>query len=182
MPSHDKRSPSLIVAIALDIAHHQKFINRFNQTLWLSLITVTWVLLMCLLGWLAVRRGLSPIRDFDRIAQSIIAAIYLPEKSRYDYLTSLPQSATLGVSIRDAMVAIEDEVTDQHGNKLLVVGKLRLHLSMQQVVSKLVRQREALGPVTTQQSCRRSATRNDPCSIQQSLKTGKLLADDLRNR
>jgi len=47
------------------------------------------------------------------------AAIYLPEQSRYDNLASLPQSATLGVNIRDAMVAIEDEVTDQHGNKLL---------------------------------------------------------------
>lgn len=141
MSSHDKQSPTLIVAIALDIAHHQKFITRFNQTLWLSLIIG--VLLMSLLGWLAVRRGLSPIRDFDRITQSIIAAIYLPEKSP-DYLTSLPQSATLGVSFRDAMVAIEDEVTDQNGNKLLAVGKLRLHLSMQQVVSKLVRLREAL--------------------------------------
>ncbi|MES2501792.1 MAG: N-6 DNA methylase [Pseudomonadota bacterium] len=47
------------------------------------------------------------------------AAIYLPENSRYDYLASLPQNATLGTNIRDAMVAIEDEVTDQHGNKLL---------------------------------------------------------------
>lgn len=47
------------------------------------------------------------------------AAIYLPENSRYDYLASLPQSAELGVKIRDAMTAIEDEVTDQHGNKLL---------------------------------------------------------------
>ena len=47
------------------------------------------------------------------------AAIYLPEKSRYDYLASLPQSATLGINIRDAMMAIEEEVTDQHGNRLL---------------------------------------------------------------
>lgn len=47
------------------------------------------------------------------------AAIYLPEKSRYDYLASLPQSASLGENIRDAMMAIEDEVTDQHGNQLL---------------------------------------------------------------
>ena len=47
------------------------------------------------------------------------AAIYLPEKSRYDTLASLPQSTTLGANIRDAMVAIENEVTDQHGKKLL---------------------------------------------------------------
>jgi hypothetical protein len=56
MPSHDKQNPSLIVAITLDIARHQEFINRFNQTLWLSLITRA--LLMSLLSWLAARRGL----------------------------------------------------------------------------------------------------------------------------
>jgi two-component system heavy metal sensor histidine kinase CusS len=71
MSSHDKQSPTLIVAIALDIAHHQKFITRFHQTLWLSLILGT--LLMSLLGWLAVRRGLSPIRDFDHLTQLITA-------------------------------------------------------------------------------------------------------------
>jgi len=47
------------------------------------------------------------------------AAIYLPEKARYDHLAGLPASANLGVAIRDAMLAIEDEVSDQNGNKLL---------------------------------------------------------------
>ncbi|MFI3186520.1 MAG: type I restriction-modification system subunit M N-terminal domain-containing protein [Methylococcaceae bacterium] len=32
------------------------------------------------------------------------AVIYLPEKSRYDYLASLQQSTALGANIRDAMV------------------------------------------------------------------------------
>lgn len=67
-----------------------------------------------------------PARATGSVRESLIklgfsgkAAIYLPENSRYDYLASLPQSATLGINIRDAMVAIENEVTDQHGNKLL---------------------------------------------------------------
>lgn len=47
------------------------------------------------------------------------AAIYLPEQARYDYLAGLPEGANIGDAIRDAMIAIEDEVTDQNGNKLL---------------------------------------------------------------
>ncbi|MFM2407780.1 MAG: hypothetical protein RL358_522 [Pseudomonadota bacterium] len=67
-----------------------------------------------------------PARATGEVRESLVklgfsgkAAIYLPEKSRYDYLAGLPQSASLGVKIRDAMMAIEEEVTDQHGNKLL---------------------------------------------------------------
>lgn len=47
------------------------------------------------------------------------AAIYLPEKARYDHLANLPAGAGLGEAIRDAMLAIEAEVTDQNGNPLL---------------------------------------------------------------
>lgn len=83
MSSHDKQSPALIVAIALDIAHHQEFIARFNRTLWLSIITGA--LLISLLGWLTVRRGLSPIRDFNRITQ-IITANRLSERLKVESL------------------------------------------------------------------------------------------------
>jgi type I restriction enzyme M protein len=47
------------------------------------------------------------------------AAIYLPESARYDYLASLPAGTNVGEVIRDAMIAIEDSVTDQSGNKML---------------------------------------------------------------
>jgi type I restriction enzyme M protein len=47
------------------------------------------------------------------------AAIYLPEKARYDHIAGLPAGANLGEAIRDAMLSIEDEVIDQNGNKLL---------------------------------------------------------------
>ena len=47
------------------------------------------------------------------------AAIYLPETARYDHLASLPAGTNVGEAIRDAMVAIEESVTDQNGNKLL---------------------------------------------------------------
>lgn len=47
------------------------------------------------------------------------AAIYLPETARYDYLASLPADTNVGEVLRDAMIAIEESVTDQQGNKLL---------------------------------------------------------------
>jgi type I restriction enzyme M protein len=47
------------------------------------------------------------------------AAIYLPEKARYDHLAALPSSQNLAIAIREAMVEIEDTVTDQQGKKLL---------------------------------------------------------------
>ncbi len=47
------------------------------------------------------------------------AAIYLPEKARYDHLAALPSSHNLAIAIREAMVEIEDTVTDQQGKKLL---------------------------------------------------------------
>ncbi|MDQ9126807.1 N-6 DNA methylase [Serratia fonticola] len=47
------------------------------------------------------------------------AAIYLPETARYDYLASLSTDTNVGEVLRDAMIAIEESVTDQQGNKLL---------------------------------------------------------------
>lgn len=47
------------------------------------------------------------------------AAIYLPEKARYDHLAALPASENLAIAIREAMTTIEDTVVDQDGKKLL---------------------------------------------------------------
>ncbi len=48
-----------------------------------------------------------------------LAAIYLPGTARYDYLASLPADTNVGEALRDAMITIEESVTDQQGNKLL---------------------------------------------------------------
>jgi len=59
------------------------------------------------------------------------AAIYLPEKARYDHLAALPAGASLGTAIRDAMLAIEEEVTDQNGNPLLAGALPKEYLSFE---------------------------------------------------
>lgn len=60
------------------------------------------------------------------------AAIYLPETARYDYLAALPAGAKVGEAIRDAMIAIEDSVTDQKGQKLLEGALPKDYLGMEQ--------------------------------------------------
>lgn len=60
------------------------------------------------------------------------AAIYLPENARYDYLAALPAGTNVGEAIRDAMIAIEDSVTDQKGQKLLEGALPKDYLGLEQ--------------------------------------------------
>ncbi len=67
-----------------------------------------------------------PARATDALRENRIklgfqgkAAVYLPETARYDYLAALPAGTKVGEAICDAMMAIEDSVTDQKGQKLL---------------------------------------------------------------
>jgi type I restriction enzyme M protein len=60
------------------------------------------------------------------------AAIYLPETARYDYLAALPSGINVGEAIRDAMIAIEDSVTDQKGQKLLEGALPKDYLGLEQ--------------------------------------------------
>jgi len=60
------------------------------------------------------------------------AAIYLPETARYDYLAVLPSGVNVGEAIRDAMIAIEDSVTDQKGQKLLEGALPKDYLGLEQ--------------------------------------------------
>ncbi|MGZ4964431.1 MAG: N-6 DNA methylase [Limisphaerales bacterium] len=68
------------------------------------------------------------------------AAIYLPETARYDYLAALPASSNIGEAIRDAMMAIEDSVTDQNGNKLLAGALPKDYLGLERdLLAELVK-------------------------------------------
>ena len=60
------------------------------------------------------------------------AAVYLPETARYDYLAALPAGTNVGEAIRDAMIAIEESVTDQKGQKLLEGALPKDYLGLEQ--------------------------------------------------
>lgn len=59
------------VAVATDISHHQQFMRSFRVTLWSFVVLAA--LLTGFLGWIAVRRGLSPLQAIRREAATITA-------------------------------------------------------------------------------------------------------------
>ncbi len=93
----------LNVAIALDIEHHQVFIQRFQQSLWVSLFIG--VLITVVLGWIAVKRGLAPVRDFDKIA-SRVSASRLDERIPVEVLPN--ELVALGLSFNSMLQRLED--------------------------------------------------------------------------
>lgn len=65
-------APPASVAIAVNIDHERDFMSAFRQKL--SFAILSGVVLMGLLGWIAARRGLIPVRDMARVAQRISAS------------------------------------------------------------------------------------------------------------
>lgn len=61
----------VFVAVAADIGHHQAYMRSFLQTLWLFVAGAA--LLTGVLGWVAVHRGLAPLRAMRRQAQGVTA-------------------------------------------------------------------------------------------------------------
>ena len=64
-------APPALVAVATDISHHRHFMESFRVTLW-SFVTLA-ALLTGFLGWLAVRRGLAPLKAIRQEAAGITA-------------------------------------------------------------------------------------------------------------
>ncbi|EXI68917.1 MAG: Sensor kinase CusS [Candidatus Accumulibacter adjunctus] len=60
-----------LVAVAIDLSHHEHFMRSFRQALW-SVVALA-ALLSGVLGWLVARRGLAPLRDICSVAAGITA-------------------------------------------------------------------------------------------------------------
>lgn len=63
--------PLAIVALAIDMEHHQTFMKTFYKDLWVAISTG--VLITIILGWIAAHRGLAPVRQMVEIAKGISA-------------------------------------------------------------------------------------------------------------
>lgn len=61
--------PSVTVAVLMDIGSHEQFMREFHRDLWLGLALS--LLVAALLGWVAVRYGLGPVRRVAALAQGI---------------------------------------------------------------------------------------------------------------
>lgn len=103
MPTARPSTAPLNVAIALDIEHHQIFITRFQQSLWISL--VVGIVIVGILGWIAARRGLSPIRDFVAVAR-VVSVSRLNERLPVDTLPN--ELVLLGQSFNEMLQRLED--------------------------------------------------------------------------
>jgi two-component system heavy metal sensor histidine kinase CusS len=65
-------SKPALVSISFDITDNRDFLASFTKVLWLAVAAGT--LIIGLLGWLAVRKGLAPLRDVSAVLSGISSA------------------------------------------------------------------------------------------------------------
>ena len=63
--------PPATVALAINIQNHRAFLQAFHRDLWLAI--AAGIFLTVVLGWIAARRGLSPLRVMTNVAKGISA-------------------------------------------------------------------------------------------------------------
>jgi two-component system, OmpR family, heavy metal sensor histidine kinase CusS len=91
------------VAVATDIAHHQSYMRSFLRTLWLFVAGAA--ALTGVLGWIAARRGLAPLRAMRDQAQVVTAQ----QLSQRLPVASVPlELAELAQSLNDMLARLED--------------------------------------------------------------------------
>lgn len=103
LPTGMPDQPPLLVAVAVDITHHEHFMASFVRTLWLFVAIAA--ALAGILGWAAVRRGLAPLQTIRQGAAGVTA-------SRLDYrlaVDSVPvELAELAETLNDMLARLED--------------------------------------------------------------------------
>jgi len=103
LPTGIAGEPPVLVAVAVDITHHEHFMASFRRTLWLFVAVAA--ALAGLLGWAAVRRGLAPLQAIRQGAAGVTA-------SRLDYrlaVDAVPDElAELAQTLNDMLARLED--------------------------------------------------------------------------
>lgn len=93
----------VLVAVAIDITHHEHFMASFKRTLWLFVAIAA--VLAGFLGWIAVRRGLMPLKAIREGAAGVTA-------SRLNYrlaVNSVPvELEELAEALNDMLARLED--------------------------------------------------------------------------
>jgi two-component system heavy metal sensor histidine kinase CusS len=103
VPTENAGLPHAAVAIALNIDHHREFLAAFYESLGLAIAAA--IVLMGLLGWMAAKRGLAPVRDMANIAQSITASRL---DDRLPIATLPSELVDLATSFNDMLSRLED--------------------------------------------------------------------------
>ena len=95
-------APTMVVALATDIAHHEHFMRSFHVALWA--VVGGAALLTGLLGWFAARRGLAPLSRM-RDAAAAITADRLHE--RLEAASIPPELAEVAETLNDMLARLE---------------------------------------------------------------------------
>lgn len=96
-------SSRVIVAVAIDIAHHRAFMRSFLKTLWIFVAGAA--ALTGVLGWAVVRRGLAPLRAMREQAQVVTAQ----QLSHRLSVESAPaELAELAQTLNDMLARLEE--------------------------------------------------------------------------
>lgn len=102
LPSPEPGGAPLTVLAALDPIHHTHFMASFQRILWAYVALAT--LASGLLGWLAARNGLSPLRAMKARAQAV-SAHKLDERMPVDAVPV--EMADLARSLNDMLVRLQ---------------------------------------------------------------------------
>lgn len=103
LPTGISERSRVVVAVALNIAHHQAFMRSFQQTLWIFVAGAA--LLTGLLGWVIARRGLAPLRAMREQAQ-VVTAQQLSHRLQVE--TVPVELAELAQSLNEMLARLEE--------------------------------------------------------------------------
>ena len=130
----------MIVAVSLNIAHHQAFMSSFLQTLWLFVAGAA--ALTGFLGWAVARHGLAPLRAMREQAQVVTAQ----QLSHRLPVESVPvELAELAQSLNEMLARLEEAFHRLSDFSSDIAHELRTPLSnlMTETQVALSRQRSA---------------------------------------
>lgn len=92
----------ILVALAINIEHHQTFMMSFKRNLCLAI--AAGIVFTAILGWIAARRGLAPIRHMTKVTQGISAS-QLGERIPTD--TVPPELIDLATAFNEMLARLE---------------------------------------------------------------------------
>ncbi|MDO8284671.1 MAG: heavy metal sensor histidine kinase [Rhodoferax sp.] len=135
-------APPLQVAVALDTAHHEVFMDALRQTLWLFVAGAAVV--TGLLGWFAAMRGLAPLKAM-RARAALVNAHTLDQRLPTDAVPT--ELAALATTLNEMLERLEDAFRRLSDFSSDIAHELRTPVSnlMTQTQVSLSRDRDAAG-------------------------------------
>lgn len=124
VPTASSDMPPVLVAVAMDISHHEHFMAQFRMTLWGFVAVAT--ALMGLLGWFSARRGLAPL-SWMKSSLGEVSANSLGQRLPVEQLPS--ELADLGLALNRMLARLEGAFTRLSGFSSDIAHELRTPVS-----------------------------------------------------